>query len=135
VSQESVKVVQRSIEAYNRRSIAAMSLINTPDMEIDWSASPAPTAGIYRGRESVLRFLADYFEAFEEIIIEPDRFIDAGEMVVVPNVSRSRGRDGIEVVARSTLVFTIRDRMVCRICLYQETEEALKAVGLAEAPD
>jgi ketosteroid isomerase-like protein len=131
MSQESVRVVQRAIEAYNRRGLAAMRLVSAPDLELDWSASPAPTAGIYRGIESVMRFYAEYFDAFEEIIIEPDGFIDAGEAVVVPNVSRSRGRNGIEVIARSTLVFTTRGRVLSRICLYQETEEALKAVGLA----
>jgi ketosteroid isomerase-like protein len=132
MSQESVKVVRRAIEAYNRRGLAAMRLISVSDMEVDWSASPAPTAGIYRGIESVMRSYADYFDAFEKIVVEPDRFIDAGERVVVPNVSRTRGRNGIEVTARSTLVFTTRDSKLSRICLYQETADALKDVGLAE---
>jgi hypothetical protein len=29
-------------------------------------------------------------------------------------------------------VFTLRNRKITHICLYQETEQALKAVGLAE---
>jgi len=89
---------------------------------------------VARGRlpREALRFYAGYFEAFEEIVIEPDRLIEAGDSVVVPNVAHQRGRDGIEVSARSTLVFTVRGRRITRICLYQETEQALKAVGLAE---
>jgi ketosteroid isomerase-like protein len=59
------------------------------------------------------------------------RFIEAGESVVVPNVAHQRGRDGIEVSARSTLVFTLRRGRIAHICLYQETGEALDAVGLA----
>ena len=85
---------------------------------------------MYRGFDAALRFYDGYFEVFDEIVIEPDRFIEAGDSVVVPNVAHQRGRDGIEVSARSALVFTIRNRRITRICLYQETDEALKAVGL-----
>ena len=55
-----------------------------------------------------------------------------GDSVVVPNVVYQRGRDDIEVSARSTLLYTLRDGKVTRVCLFQEEDEALKAVGLAE---
>jgi ketosteroid isomerase-like protein len=82
--------------------------------------------------DAVLRVWANYFDAFEAIAIPVDRFIDAGDSVVIPNVSRSLGRDGVEVFARSTFVLTMRDQKVIRLALYHETEQALKAVGLAE---
>jgi len=72
-----------------------------------------------------------YFEAFTEIVIQPDCLIDAGDSVVVPNLAHEKGRDGIEVTARSTLVFTVEDQKITRICLYQEKDGALRAVGLA----
>jgi ketosteroid isomerase-like protein len=132
MSQENVDVVQQALDAYTRRDVEALRALGDPDMELDWSASRGWLAGVYRGIDEALRFYADYFEAFEEIVIEPDRFIEAGDSVVVPNVARQRGRDGIEVSARSTLVFTVRSRRITHICLYQETEQALEAVGLSE---
>jgi ketosteroid isomerase-like protein len=65
-------------------------------------------------------------------VIKPDSFTEAHDSVVVPNVAYQRGRDGIEVSARSTLVFTLRGRRITRICLYQDTQQALEAVGLTE---
>ncbi len=50
--------------------------------------------------------------------------------MVVPNVGRVRGRDGIEVEARS--VYTIRNGEAVRACLYQHKAEALEAVGLRD---
>jgi ketosteroid isomerase-like protein len=50
---------------------------------------------------------------------------------VVPWAMHGRGRDGIELVARFTFVFTIRNGAIERITLYQEREEALEAVGLS----
>jgi ketosteroid isomerase-like protein len=132
MSQDNVEITRQAIDAYTRRDLEALRAVADPEIELDWSASLSWLAGIYRGLEETLRFYEGYFEAFEAIVIEADRFIDAGESVVVPNVAHQRGRDGIEVSARSTLVFTVRNRKLIRICLYQETEQALQAVGLAE---
>ena len=45
---------------------------------------------------------------------------------------RFLGRRGIEGTARVALVWTIRDRSVVRICLYQQTRDTLEAAGLKE---
>ncbi len=132
MSQENVEVVKRVIDAYNRRDLAGLEAFNHPDVEFDWSASRGFVAGVYRGFDEFQRFWKSYFDAFAEIAAEPERFIDAGESVVVPNVVHIRGRDGIEVSARSAIVFTFRSHRIRRMCLYQETDEALKAVGLEE---
>jgi ketosteroid isomerase-like protein len=132
MSQENVDIAQRALDAYTRRDVEALRALAHADLELDWSASRGWLAAVYRGIDEALRFYAGYFEAFQEIVIKPDRFVEAGDSVVVPNVAHQRGRDGIEVSARSTLVFTITNRRIVRICLYQETEQALKAVGLAE---
>jgi ketosteroid isomerase-like protein len=85
---------------------------------------------VYHGFDDAMRFYEGYFEAFDTTVIVADRYIEAGESVVVPNVAHQRGRDGIEVSARGTFVFTLRNNKITRICLYQETAEALKAAGL-----
>jgi ketosteroid isomerase-like protein len=131
MSHENVETVRQSLDAYARRDIDVLRALNEPDVELDWSASRGWLARVYRGWEEVLQFYEDYYEAFERIAIKPECFIHAGDFVVVPNKALQRGRDGIEVSARSTLVFTLRERKITRICLYQRTEEALGAVGLA----
>jgi ketosteroid isomerase-like protein len=132
MSQANVEVVERSLEAYRRRDVEALRTLNHPDMELDWSASIGFQAGVYRGFDEALRFYREYFAAFDEISLDALAFIEAGDSVVVPNVAYQRGREGIQVSARSALVFTIRDGRIARICLYQETAQALEAVGLEE---
>jgi hypothetical protein len=131
MSQENVEIARRAIDAYNRRDFEAMRALNHHDVELDWSASRGLEAGVYRG-EAVMRFYENFFDTFPEINIEPDRFIDVGDFVVVPNSGRVRGRGGIETVARSALVFEIRGALIARLCLHQETHQALEAVGLSE---
>jgi ketosteroid isomerase-like protein len=132
VSQENVEIVRQAIDAYGRRDVEAMRLLNSPDVVLDWSASRGWLAGVYRGWDEVMRFYADYYDAFEEITFEVESYMPVGNLVVVPNVAHQRGRDGIEVSARAAFVFTLHDGKITRLCLYQELPEALKAVGLEE---
>jgi len=132
MSQENVEVVRRAIGAYNRRDFEAIRSLNHPEVEVDWSASRGLEARIYQGEEDVMRFMQSFLGMFEQVKMEPDRFIESGDSVVVPNSAYLRGRDGIETVARSTIVFEVRSGRVARMCLYQETREALDAVGLRE---
>jgi ketosteroid isomerase-like protein len=132
MSQENIDVVRRSIEAYNRRDFEALRAVNAPNVEVDWSASRGLQAGVYRGVEEVLRFYRNFLEMFEEVTLEPDRFIESGDLVIVPNAAQIRGRDGIATGARSALVFDLHDGRITRVRLFQETREALEAVGLQE---
>ena len=132
MSQENVEIVRRAIEAFNRRDVDALEALNHPDIEIDWSASVGPEPRIYRGQEEVALFYNDYLGIFDRVQLVPDRFIESGDSVVVPNAAQLRGRDGIKTVARSTLVYELRGGLIARVCLYQETAEALEAAGLRE---
>ena len=51
---------------------------------------------------------------------------------MVRNTAHIRGRQGIEVVARSTFAFTVENGQITRLRLFQERAEALEAVGLRE---
>jgi ketosteroid isomerase-like protein len=132
MSQENVEVVRESLEAFSRRDIEALRRVTAADVELDWSASRGWLAGVYRGFDEVMRFYEGYYEAFEETVVEAESYIPTGDLVVVPNVAHQRGRDGIEVTARAAFVFTVRGGKLAKLDLYQETPEALKAVGLED---
>jgi ketosteroid isomerase-like protein len=129
MSQENVEIVERSIAAYNRRDFEALRELSHHQMELDWSASRGLGAGVYRGVEEVHRFYQDFLDVFEHVNIQPNRFINSSDSVVVLNTAYVRGRDGIETVARSALLFELRGGLVARICLYQGMREALEAVS------
>jgi ketosteroid isomerase-like protein len=128
--EENIELVRQTLDAYSRRDLETLRALSHPDVELDWSASRGSLAGVYRGFDEAERFYAEYYETFEEIVVVPVRFVTAGDSVVVSNVAHQRGRDGIEVSARSTLVFTFRANRITRTCLFQHEHEALAAVGL-----
>jgi len=131
MSQENVEIVRRSLEGFNRGDFEAVFKDAAPDFEYDLSRAVGPWRGVY-GRDGALSMIREVVENWEWVRVEPHELIEVGEHVVVPLTMQGVGRDGIEVSARFTLLWSIRDGAVVRITLYQEREEALEAVGLRE---
>jgi ketosteroid isomerase-like protein len=113
MSQENVELVRRAIDAYNRREVGTLQALNHPDIGIDWSASVGPHPQIYRGQEEAADVYDNLFDIFKRSHLIPERFIEAGDAVVVPYSAEVRGRDGIRTVARSTLVHEMAESLAC----------------------
>ena len=126
---EDVEIVRRGIEAWNRRDVAGALAGWSPDAEIDWSRSLGPLKGIYRGHQGLKTFWNEFWSTFEMVKIETHGFTLIRSNVVVPNTAHLRGRDGIEVIARSTFVFTVENGLTTSLRLFQRKAEALDAAN------
>ncbi len=129
---EDVEIVRRHNEAWNRRDLTAWLALFGSDAEIDWSRSRGPLKGVYRGHGELEVFYEAFWSTFEDVQVEFHGFTEAGSKVVVPNTAHIRGRQGIEVVARSNFVFTVENGRITRLRMFQERAEALEAAGLPE---
>jgi ketosteroid isomerase-like protein len=132
MSEENVGTVQRHVEAWNRRDPKTWLASFHPDAEIDWSRSRGPLKGVYRGHGEHEVFWGEFWSTFEDVQLEVHGFTEEGSEVVISNTAHMRGRQGIEVSARSTLVFTFENGQITRLRLFQERAEALEAAGLSE---
>ncbi len=90
--------------------------------------------GTIRGREAVRRFWAkDLPQALEEFQIEPLRFEDFGDVVLVENRCRARAPgSGMDISQVFVTVYWLRDGSVYRIRDHANRDEALEAVGLSD---
>jgi ketosteroid isomerase-like protein len=132
MSQENIGTVQRHFEAWNRRDLKTWLASFHPEAEIDWSRSRGPLKGVYRSHDKREVFWDAFWSTFEDVQLEMHGFTEVGSEVVVPNTAHMRGRQGIEVIARSTLVFTVENGQITRLRLFQERAEALEAAGLSD---
>jgi ketosteroid isomerase-like protein len=131
MSKENVEIVRAAIDAYNRGDVDAAFKDVTPDFKYDQSRAVGIDRGVFN-LEQFQSLLATFTDSWESFTIGADELIDAGEDVVMPFTNVARGRDGIEVQARGIWVWTIRDGLIVRACLYQERQEALEAAGLSK---
>jgi ketosteroid isomerase-like protein len=132
MSEEDVETVRRYNETWNRRDLKTWLAWFHPDGEIDWSRSRGPLKGVYRGHGELEVFWDAFWSTFEDVQVEMHSFTEVGSEVVVPNTAHIRGRQEIEVVARSTFVFMVENGQITRLRMFQERSEALEAAGLRE---
>jgi ketosteroid isomerase-like protein len=132
MSQSNVEVVRRHMEAWNRCDLTTLSTLWRSDGEIDWSRARGPLKGVYRGQGEREAFWNEFWSTFEAVELDLSDFRQAGPYVVASNTAHMRGRDGIEVTARSTSVYTLEDGLIIRLRMFQERAEALEAAGLSE---
>ena len=79
--QENVETVRGAYEVFNHAGLDALLEHFHPDAEYDVTAAIGPYAGMYYGRAAIRNFLADYFESWEYVRMEPEDFIEALEAV------------------------------------------------------
>ena len=134
MSEENVEIVRRATDAYNRRDLDGMLEIWAPDAVLDWSNARSFDAGVYRGHGEIRAFVEEFFATWDEVrieIVDGPAEVEDG-LLIAENVAYMRGRDGIEVQARSAWLITIRDGEQTSLTLYQTKQEALEAAGLRE---
>jgi ketosteroid isomerase-like protein len=132
MSQENVEVVRRNLDAWNRRDLTTWLASFRSDAEIDWSRARGPFKGVYRGPGEHEVFWDVFWSTFEDVQLENYDWAETGAGVVFSQTAHMRGRQGIEVTARSTQVFTLENGEITRLRLFQERAEALEAAGLSE---
>jgi ketosteroid isomerase-like protein len=86
------------------------------------------------GAREIRTFAKEFLGTWDEVRIEiVDGPVEVREgLLIAENVAYVRGRDGIEVQARSAWLITIRDGEQTSLTLYQTKQEALEAAGLSE---
>ena len=132
MSQENVEVVGRNVEAWNRRDLGTWLATFRSDAEIDWSRARGPFKGVYRGAGEHEAFWDVFWSTFEDVQLENYDWAETGSEVVYSQTAHMRGRQGIEVIARSTQVFTLENGQISCLRVFQERAEALEAAGLSE---
>jgi ketosteroid isomerase-like protein len=131
MSAENVELVRRS---YERETKSFGPEWETIDPQFEYhTLSTEPDAGIYRGHKGFRELISLWTDMFDELRIEPQEFIDAGDYVIVPSRIRGTGHaSGVDIDAPYVLVWKVRDglRVECRE--YPTIDAALEALGLAK---
>jgi ketosteroid isomerase-like protein len=100
--------------------------------EIEWVNPPdAVEKGVRRGRDAFHKASRSAQEPFEEAIVVPDRWIDAGDQVVLLCHWEVKGRaSGLERRQPQGHVWNLRDGKATSFAWFNDHESALRAAGL-----
>jgi ketosteroid isomerase-like protein len=132
MSQENVDRTTAFIAAYNRRDFDAA--VEHFDPEIEWVLPALQRSDSCRGPDEVKRFWQGLDETFDELRLDPQEAVDAGDRVAVRLRFYGRGKgSGAEIETEMYhQVTTFRDGTMVRIEYFTTWDEALEAAGLRE---
>jgi ketosteroid isomerase-like protein len=130
MSQENVDKTKAFIAAYNRRDFDAAVADFDPD--VAWVLPERQRSDSGRGPEEVRRFWEGIDETFDELRLDPQEFVDAGDRVATRLRHYGRGKgSGIEIDEELYhQVVTFRDGRMVRIEYFADWPEALEAAGV-----
>jgi ketosteroid isomerase-like protein len=123
VSQENLDLVRSIYQRWNAKE-STSDLIH-PQLEYV-NPSYAVESGVRHSRAT----LGKIREVYPDFRVETERFVDAGDEVVVVGVVHATSASGVEVKWRQGYVWTIRDGLAVRFCWFNDPAEALRAVGV-----
>jgi ketosteroid isomerase-like protein len=128
-----ITALRSAYAAFNRGDMD--TAVESLDPQIAWT-EPAefPGGGTYHGRDGARRYLTQSRAAWAEVISEPERFITAGNRIVVFVHARVRPKDNTQwQEVRIADVYTIRDGKAIEMRAFADRQEALRWAG-AEDP-
>lgn len=136
MSQENVQAARRAYEAFNgvftAGDISGWLALYTADAELHDPPS-LPDAGVHRGHDGMRKWATRFMEVADNLRVEPERFVEAGELVVVAVRITARGREGGVPTEMNTFhVLEFADGKIWRARYYLTEDEALEAAGLRE---
>jgi ketosteroid isomerase-like protein len=142
VEQENLRVVLEGLARYNadegdleRRLRTLPDLIASywqPDAEYH-TDSRDPDSAIHRGIDAITRHLANWFEAYPDLKVEPVEAKASGDKVFLwLHFSGHGAGSKIPIEMELAHVITMRDRKWARTVEYADKAQALEAAGLSE---
>jgi ketosteroid isomerase-like protein len=131
MSQENVELLQRAIDAFNRRDIDAFLAVMDPAVEF----TPLVVAmeGGYRGHDGIRRWWQDLFGVFPNWSVEVTEVRDRGNLTLATVQARGRGGEsGTPVNQAMWQVAEWVNGKGVRVVHHASKAEALEAAGLRE---
>jgi ketosteroid isomerase-like protein len=129
----SIAALKGAYAAFNRGDIDAA--VQALDANIEWTEPPEfPGGGTYHGREGAKRYLAQSRAAWAEVNSQPERFIPAGNRIVVFVHARVKPKGSNEWQETNLAdVYTVNDGKIVQMRAFADRQEALRWAGVKDS--
>jgi len=133
MSEESVELVRRAYEAFNRGDLDGALAVLASDFEYTPSGAIPGVTETHRGPDGFKRFVGWLLDQFDDVRFEISDVIGHDDQLVYRHTIRGRGKQsGAETSWDVWQVVRFRDGKAVRAHAYTTREEALEAAGLRE---
>ncbi len=133
MSQETVELHRRSVEAFNTRDVEAFIAFCDADIELH-STVTVPGGAVYHGHDGVRRWHQDLEDGWGDgLSVEAEAYFDLGEHTITFHVLHGRGRQSdAEVAMPAAHLCRWRDGQIIFFKGYSRREDALRDLGISD---
>jgi ketosteroid isomerase-like protein len=133
MSQEDVEIVQRGFEAFSRNDFEDWYALASTEIRVYPRREEPGVKDCYEGWDEMLDYLVNWYSGWDDYTVQAERFIDAGEYVVVDvrEVGTAQ-QSGMRVEQNFAHACKVRDGKIVEWRMFGPLEEALEALGLSE---
>jgi hypothetical protein len=127
-----IAALERAYAAFNRGDINATTEVMDPNIE--WSEPPEfPGGGTYHGHEGAKAYLTQSRAGAAEVMSQPERFIVAGDKIVVFVYARVRPKGSTDwQEVRLADVYTFHNGKAVQMRAFADRQQALAWAGAAQ---
>jgi uncharacterized protein len=127
MSSQGVESLQAVYEAFAAGDLPGM--LAQLDPAIEWRANDAPSyGGTYSGRDGAAEFLGKIGQAWHELAVDPEEYIDGGDLIAVRCRARGSGPGG-SLDSEIMHLWRVRDDKLTFFTEYVDTARILRALG------
>jgi ketosteroid isomerase-like protein len=125
-------LIRRAARAFDDRDVDEVLASMHPDAEVELIGGFDRVMGqSFQGEEGVRRFCQEWFTAFKTMTVEVERFLDAGEQILILTRLKATGTGSdVPVELLGAAIYSFRDGKIARIDFYYDRDQALEAAGL-----
>jgi ketosteroid isomerase-like protein len=129
MSRQNVEVVRAIYRAFACRDRDGLVRHLDPYIRV-YDRPSHPDASVYEGTEGFLRFSETDWDAFDEVVYEPEDFVANGPYVVVPIKQSGRGKSStLDIEERIVNVWKLQQGKCVELRIFSTIEEALEAAA------
>jgi ketosteroid isomerase-like protein len=127
-------LVRRAADAFNERDVDEVVASMHSEAEVKLIGGFDGVMGQrFQGEDGVRRFCQEWFAAFKTMTVEVERFLDAGEQILILTRLNATGTGSdVPVELLGAGIYSFRDSKIARIDFYYDRDQALEAAGLSE---
>ena len=132
ISDDSVEVVRKAWEAWERGDMQAVFDFYDPEVEWDMSESDVPDMGVFQGHDGVRRFFREWMAPFHDYYAHAEDFALGSDGVLVRMRQGGRGKESGADVEMPPLwqLYRLRAGRAVRVEIYRDERRAREAAGL-----
>jgi ketosteroid isomerase-like protein len=131
MSDHNVALVRRGLEAAQRGEFEAFLELVDPAIRLYPRTEEPGVRSCYEGHDGMVEYLANWYSGWAEYTVAPERFIDAGEYVIVD--MREVGvteQTGMRVEGTFAHAIRLAGGKAIEWRMYGPVSEALEALGI-----